>query len=619
MVSVNKVNTDKGIFSLSGSNSVAEKKVDSDFFNIFSSISSDNLLNKEKFDNLDSSLISNNLDLSFLPLDFNKLNQNSQIDNSENTLFSSEIGYEYESLDSILSQLNFDSPKINQNKADEIVNGIVSKFSTKSINEQFDFGEFGDNIQQELDTIYNHNLGLLSDSATFASSKLSELTDSIASEISNKIIIDSNLIDANIDIDSQIISDSKETPLNQNNDEIQTSQTQELKNEFKLDYKSEIAKVINDTLESNFSKNLPDNSKGIVEVEDYLITINKSDIQRLSSTITNEISIKLKSDLSGANTYIKDNVNIVDQISNIISNKLGINLEKFSPNNKVEFDIRPNQSNFDVTIGEKQPNIIGIEEQIKIKVKSEFPAEISSQSILNQVSYNDNAQESIKELDNLAENLSINDRLESDSDNNFNQSNNNSQKQNKSNNPIVENLININQAQNLPINKTESNSIEANIPKSLTYISKLSELSNKISTIVNKSADGETSIARINLTPKTLGTLVVEISQSKDDLKIIINAESKDVANLIEQNIGGLKEKLINQGINSQNIELNINVQTQTATLMNKGENREDKGATRQDKRQSKYSKSSEILNDIDQSTLNYTKYDSGKFIEKYI
>ena len=619
MVSVNKVNTDKGIFSLSGSNSVAEKKVDSDFFNIFSSISSDNLLNKEKFDNLDSSLISNNLDLSFLPLDFNKLNQNSQIDNSENTLFSSEIGYEYESLDSILSQLNFDSPKINQNKADEIVNGIVSKFSTKSINEQFDFGEFGDNIQQELDTIYNHNLGLLSDSATFASSKLSELTDSIASEISNKIIIDSNLIDANIDIDSQIISDSKETPLNQNNDEIQTSQTQELKNEFKLDYKSEIAKVINDTLESNFSKNLPDNSKGIVEVEDYLITINKSDIQRLSSTITNEISIKLKSDLSGANTYIKDNVNIVDQISNIISNKLGINLEKFSPNNKVEFDIRPNQSNFDVTIGEKQPNIIGIEEQIKIKVKSEFPAEISSQSILNQVSYNDNAQESIKELDNLAENLSINDRLESDGDNNFNQSNNNSQKQNKSNNPIVENLININQAQNLPINKTESNSIEANIPKSLTYISKLSELSNKISTIVNKSADGETSIARINLTPKTLGTLVVEISQSKDDLKIIINAESKDVANLIEQNIGGLKEKLINQGINSQNIELNINVQTQTATLMNKGENREDKGATRQDKRQSKYSKSSEILNDIDQSTLNYTKYDSGKFIEKYI
>lgn len=619
MVSVNKVNTDKGIFSLLGSNSVAEKKVDSDFFNIFSTISSDNLLNKEKFDNLDSSLISNNLDLSFLPLDFNKLNQNSQIDNSENTLFSSEIGYEYESLDSILSQLNFDSPKINQSKADEIVNGIVSKFSTKSINEQFDFGEFGDNIQQELDTIYNHSLGLLSDSATIASSKLSELTDSIASEISNKIIIDSNLIDANIDIDSQIISDLKETPFNQNNDEIQTSQTQELKNEFKLDFKSEIAKVINDTLESNFSKNLPDNSKGIVEVEDYLITINKSDIQRLSSTITNEISIKLKSDLSGTNTYMKDNVNIVDQISNIISNKLGINLEKFCPNNKVEFEIRPNQSNFDVTIGEKQPNIIGIEEQIKIKVKSEFPAEISSQSILNQVSYNDNAQESIKELDNLAENLSINDRLESDGDNNFNQSNNNSQKQNKSNNPIVENLININQAQNLPINKTESNSIEANIPKSLTYISKLSELSNKISTIVNKSADGETSIARINLTPKTLGTLVVEISQSKDDLKIIINAESKDVANLIEQNIGGLKEKLINQGINSQNIELNINVQTQTATLMNKGENREDKGATRQDKRQSKYSKSSEILNDIDQSTLNYTKYDSGKFIEKYI
>ncbi len=250
------------------------------------------------------------------------------------------------------------------------------------------------------------------------------------------------------------------------------------------------------------------------------------------------------------------------------------------------------------------------------ETSNQFDEKVERASDILNVKIDDNQS---KETKDLSERIGTNSKSETNGANNNSQSNNNSQnKQNQPNQP-QDNLTNINQIQNTFTKATEPTLIEPNMPRPFAYTSKLGELSSKISTIVSKNTEFGTSTARINLSPKSLGTLVVEITQKKEDLKIVINAESKDIANLIEQNIGGLKEKLISQGMNSQNIELNINVQTQTATLMNKGENRDDGKNARQDRKQNRYAKSSDMLSDIEQSTMNYTKYDSGKFIEKYI
>jgi len=202
---------------------------------------------------------------------------------------------------------------------------------------------------------------------------------------------------------------------------------------------------------------------------------------------------------------------------------------------------------------------------------------------------------------------------------NFSQSKNNSQYQNNQNIFTSNNLSNINQISNPSINfdSFENSSNQSSIPQ--VYHSKISELNTKISTIINKGIDGNISTAKINLSPKSLGTLVVEIVNKKDNLQIKINTENKDVAKIVESNIGNLKDNLVAQGINHNNIELNINVQNQSFNMMSKSENRNENKNSKHDKKNNKNDWSIDNIEDNEYKISNYLKFDSGKFIEKYI
>ncbi len=202
---------------------------------------------------------------------------------------------------------------------------------------------------------------------------------------------------------------------------------------------------------------------------------------------------------------------------------------------------------------------------------------------------------------------------------NFSQSKNNSQYQNNQNIFTSNNLSNINQISNPSINfdSFENSSNQSSIPQ--VYHSKISELNTKISTIINKGIDGNISTAKINLSPKSLGTLVVEIVNKKDNLQIKINTENKDVAKIVESNIGNLKDNLVAQGINHNNIELNINVQNQSFNMMSKSENRNENKYSKHDKKNNKNDWSIDNIEDNEYKISNYLKFDSGKFIEKYI
>ncbi|HRP02588.1 MAG TPA: flagellar hook-length control protein FliK, partial [Candidatus Kapabacteria bacterium] len=205
------------------------------------------------------------------------------------------------------------------------------------------------------------------------------------------------------------------------------------------------------------------------------------------------------------------------------------------------------------------------------------------------------------------------------SNNNFNQSNNFSQFKHTEHEFTNENLGIISQQPMSSSPSISTQQISENTAKPLIYNIKLGDLPNKISSIISKSTLGEVNTARINLSPKSLGTLVVEITQKKDDLKIVIHSESKDVANLIEQNLSGLKDKLINQGFSQQNIDLNINVQSQANTLMNRGDGRENNKHSKNDRKYSSYSQANDLFTESERIIIDYNKYDSGKFIEKYI
>ncbi len=202
-------------------------------------------------------------------------------------------------------------------------------------------------------------------------------------------------------------------------------------------------------------------------------------------------------------------------------------------------------------------------------------------------------------------------------DNNYSQSNNNKQGnlQKEFKHIFDSNTIN----STAPVsNKSYIDNLSPNI--SNTYTTNLEKLNEQISTLIKRNPIEESTTARLNLQPKSLGTLLVEITQSKDNIKIVINAENKEVVSMLEQTISGLKEKLNQQGITNNNIEVNINVQTQLNTFLNKQDSRDESKFTKSDKRNSKISKVGIIDgNSTSNENIGYNKYDSGKFIEKYI
>ncbi len=79
-----------------------------------------------------------------------------------------------------------------------------------------------------------------------------------------------------------------------------------------------------------------------------------------------------------------------------------------------------------------------------------------------------------------------------------------------------------------------------------------------VKTINDMHGDGST-VAKLILNPANLGTIRVEISVRENVANIKINADSADIAKTIEAQLPALKEKLAENGIKSDNFDLNYN------------------------------------------------------------
>lgn len=87
---------------------------------------------------------------------------------------------------------------------------------------------------------------------------------------------------------------------------------------------------------------------------------------------------------------------------------------------------------------------------------------------------------------------------------------------------------------------------------------KLSDFTNKTSRLIQKMPNGSTTKARLVLTPKSLGTVFVEITMNNNKASIVIRAQTQDALKSIEKQLAGLKEKLGSQGIQTENIEISL-------------------------------------------------------------
>jgi flagellar hook-length control protein FliK len=92
-------------------------------------------------------------------------------------------------------------------------------------------------------------------------------------------------------------------------------------------------------------------------------------------------------------------------------------------------------------------------------------------------------------------------------------------------------------------------------PQELQKI-RLSEFPATAMRMIKNAGNNTISTARLTLKPESLGTLEVRISMSGDIATMSIKADSREAMKSLESQIGTLKEKLNQEGIKTENIEL---------------------------------------------------------------
>lgn len=88
---------------------------------------------------------------------------------------------------------------------------------------------------------------------------------------------------------------------------------------------------------------------------------------------------------------------------------------------------------------------------------------------------------------------------------------------------------------------------------------RLSEFPSAAVRLVKSSPGNTVSTARLSLKPESLGSLDVKISMSGDSVSLSIKADSKETMKSLESQISVLKERLSQEGIKAENIELSYN------------------------------------------------------------
>lgn len=110
----------------------------------------------------------------------------------------------------------------------------------------------------------------------------------------------------------------------------------------------------------------------------------------------------------------------------------------------------------------------------------------------------------------------------------------------------------------LNITENKSDTISQNVEYDRFATIRANEFADTTINMVNSMKDDSTYSAKLFLKPESLGTVFVEIAMKDNKINLKIHADSQDALGSIENQIGSLKEKLENNGIVAEKIELGM-------------------------------------------------------------
>jgi DNA-binding protein Fis len=291
-----------------------------------------------------------------------------------------------------------------------------------------------------------------------------------------------------------------------NNGENANNHTEKINNILNSD--NELRRIFNDRIET---KN---------NIRNFEIVYQTDSIQPISSETKNKIELLQNySDIKIKIVKVSNNNNIdipEKNITNLIENKPDISSKNVKEESNLYVKNKPKETNE--------------------TTNSSIISALESQKVDNQKEINFEIRESREANNNKLNKISTN--FSGDNDLSQNSDNNN---QNFSKNFSTGNL-----------NTTTMNTVDKSLDESdkiLNYNNiRPEQITKTVTKIINNNQGAGTINARLNLYPKALGRVFVEINISDDNAKISFKVDGKETLKTIENQIGSLKEALKQQG-----------------------------------------------------------------------
>jgi len=313
------------------------------------------------------------------------------------------------------------------------------------------------------------------------------------------------------------------------------------------------------------------------------INLNKSDAQNIIQPLV-----------------IQKNINESD----IIPSKVQTNIEIQKPNNEEEHNIKQLINSLNTKQSAKDQN--NTEQTVNLKQQAQPIDEKTIENANN------------KQMNNIftkSANIIQQGTQENNDEQSFSQS--------KNNNKSFSEVIN-----NVPNNQDNIQQNRISAEKTIVYKTyervSLDEMPKLISRITQTTAESTTSYTRFNLSPKSLGTVFVELTMIDNTVSAKLTSSNPETVKLLEGSIAKLTEMLKGQGLTTENLQIrfqndNTGNNKFSETLKDERgyeDSPERKSSdTREEKRRKWYGASSAA--EINEKQNSFAL--SGSIIEKYI
>lgn len=145
----------------------------------------------------------------------------------------------------------------------------------------------------------------------------------------------------------------------------------------------------------------------------------------------------------------------------------------------------------------------------------------------------------------------------------------------------------------------------------------LRDVPRKIMQLASATPSGSTQSAKLVMHPKSLGTIIVQITIADGAVKINLKGDNKESLILLESSSALLKERFQNKGLFLDKIEYELNTTGNETYSSKENQNGREKANTNKTMR--RYERTQEDETQTKEVHIKRLRYDSGKIIEKYI